>query len=140
MTTTTAGAPSKGMNIGLWVAQALLALAFLGAGLMKMTQPLEQLAEKMTWVPHVPPMLVRFIGTSEVAGALGLLLPAATRIKPVLTPVAASLLVVVMVLGAGTHVLMGEPGHMPPSLVLGALAAFVAWGRFTKAPIAPKGA
>lgn len=139
MTTTTAetSAPGKGLHLGLWVAQVLLALAFGASGVMKTFTPVAELATKMAWVNHVPAGLVPFIGISEVAGALGLLLPALTRLKPVLTPVAAALLVVVMVLAGALHVSLGEPPL--PNVILGGLAAFVAWGRFKKAPIASRG-
>lgn len=127
------------MNKALWVVQGLLALAFVGAGSMKMTTPIDELlANGMAFVEHMPATLVRFIGVSEVAGGLGLILPAALRIRPRLTPVAAAALVVVMVLAVITHVLLGDVGGAAPSLVLGALSAFVAWGRFVKHPIAPK--
>jgi hypothetical protein len=89
----------------------------------------------MIWVNAVPVGLVRFIGASELAGALGLILPAATRIKPSLTPLAASGLIVVMVLAAAFHASRGELQALPINFVLGGLAAFVAWGRFRRAPV-----
>ena len=129
------------MRIALWSLQALLALAFLGAGLAKLTQPMDALlASGMTFVEHMPEGLVRFIGVSEVAGALGLVLPAATRIQPRLTPIAAGALALVMVLAVLTHVALGEWAALGAPIVLGGLAAFVAWGRWVKAPIAPRGA
>jgi putative oxidoreductase len=134
----TAAAPSKPLHIALWVAQLLLAAAFGFAGILKTTAPIAELAEKMVWPGVIPPALVRFIGASEFAGALGLVLPAATRIKPVLTPIAALGLVVVMILAAGFHVLRGELFALPINLGLAALAAFVAWGRLRKAPIAAR--
>lgn len=128
----------KGLHVGLWVAQALLALAFVGAGLMKLTTPVEQLRAAMPWVNGAMGPLVRFIGAAEFAGALGLILPAATRTKPGLTPLAAAGLATVMALAALTHLSRGELGMVAPNLVLGGLAAFVAWGRARKAPIAPR--
>ncbi|HEX8825702.1 MAG TPA: DoxX family protein [Archangium sp.] len=128
---------SRGLRIALWVAQALLAVAFIGAGLMKSTVPIEELAKNMSWVPRYSPGMVRFIGASELLGGVGLL-PALTRILPVLTPVAASALTLVMVLAAGEHLTNGEAPMVVSNLVLGGLAAFIAWGRFTKAPIAPR--
>lgn len=128
----------KGWTIGLWVAQALLALAFGMAGAMKTFTPIDDLAQKMAWVSSVP-NLARFIGISEVLGALGLILPAATRIRPVLTPIAALGLVVIMVLAAGFHVMRGEGQAVPINFVLGGLAALVAWGRLRRAPIEPRG-
>ncbi len=126
------------MNIALWIVQALLALAFFGAGVMKLTAPIDELLQNgMAFVEHVPALLVRFIGLSEVAGAVGLILPAATRIKPRLTPLAGALLALVMLLAVGTHLLMADL-HFAPALILGALSAFVAWGRLRKAPILPR--
>ena len=70
-------------------------------------------------------------------GAIGLILPSALRVKPVLTPLAAVGLFVVMVLATGLHLVLGEPPV--PTIVLGGLAAFVAWARFKKAPISARG-
>lgn len=117
------------MNTALWAAQALLALAFLAAGAMKATQPLPALAEKMAWIKTTPAPMVRFIGVAEILGAIGLLAPWGLGILPVLTPVAAGCLVLVMVLAAGTHAKLGEFPAIGANVVLGALAAFVAWGR-----------
>ena len=131
-------AAGRGVHTGAWVVQGLLAFAFGAAGAMKLGAPLDELTKNMAWIPHVPGWLVRVIGASEVLGALGLILPSALRIKPVLTPIAAAALVLVMVLGAGTHVAIGEAERIVVNVVLGGLAAFVAWARFTKAPIAAK--
>jgi len=128
----------KGLNIGLWVVQVVLALMFGMAGVMKSTAPITELAEKMVWPGAIPEGLVRFIGVSELAGAIGLLLPSLTRIKPVLTPLAAAGLVVVMVLAALFHIPRGELGALPINIGLGAAAAFIAWGRWKAAPIAPR--
>jgi uncharacterized membrane protein YphA (DoxX/SURF4 family) len=129
---------SKPLHVSLWVAQGLLALAFGMAGLMKATTPLAELATKLPWAADLP-HLVRFIGISELLGAIGVVLPAATRIQPRLTPLAASGLVLVMGLALLFHASRGELAQAAPiNLVLGGLAAFVAWGRFSKAPIAPR--
>jgi hypothetical protein len=92
----------------------------------------------MPWTAEVGAGMVRFIGISELLGGLGLVLPSLTRIQPRLTALAALGLVVVMVLAAGFHVTRGEFQHVPMNLVLGGLAAFVAWGRAMKAPISPR--
>jgi len=123
------------MNKGLWVAQGLLAVAFIGAGMMKLTTPIDELAAQMKWVLDTPEAMVRFIGAAEVLGAIGLILPAATRILPFLTPVAASALFVVMALAAQTHVSLGEWNALAAPFILGALSALVAWGRFKASPI-----
>lgn len=127
-----------GLHIGLWVAQILLALAFGMAGTIKSTMPMPELGDKIFWAKDVPLWLTRFIGTSELAAAIGMILPAATRIKPMLTGWAGAALVVVMVLAIGFHLVRGEATFITGPVVLGSLAAFVAWGRLVKAPIAPR--
>ena len=86
------------MNIALWTVQGLLALAFFAAGAMKATQPLDKLAQHMSWIKTTPPGLVRFIGVTEILGAIGLIAPLGLGILPVLTPIAAACLVLVMLL------------------------------------------
>ncbi len=123
------------MNIVLWILQVLLGIAFLMAGGMKLATPISELAVNMAWVNHFPELAVRFIGLSEVLGAVGLIVPAATKILPWLTPLAAASLATVMVLAMGTHLFLGEPEALPPSVVLFLLTSFVAVGRFKLAPI-----
>jgi uncharacterized membrane protein len=118
------------MNVVLWIVQGLLAAAFAMAGVTKSTQPKDKLAERLPWVEDFSPATVRFIGIVELAAALGLILPAATGIAPILTPLAATGLAVVMVLAAITHARRKEPSGIAVNAVLFALAAFVAWGRF----------
>lgn len=129
----------KGWNIGLWVAQALLAAMFLMAGATKlMSGSAELVAMGMGWAENAPFLLIKFIGLAEVAGALGLIVPAATRIKPGLTKLAAAGLAVIMVLAAGLHITRAEFEVVPMNVILFALAAFVIWGRARKAPIEPR--
>ncbi len=140
---TTAGhaaAPVRrtGLNVTLWVVQVLLAAVFLMAGLTKLSQPIGTLATSLPWVTSVPELLVRFIGAAELAGALGLVLPSLTRIRPRLTVLAALGLTVVMLLAAGFHASRGELAMLPMNLAIGLVAAFVAWGRGRAAPIAPR--
>jgi uncharacterized membrane protein YphA (DoxX/SURF4 family) len=124
------------LRIALWTVQILLALAFLGAGTMKLTTPVPDLVGMGMWyADDAGGWLIRFIGLSETLGAIGLVLPAATRILPWLTPLAAAGLTTIMVLAMGTHASAGEWGALPVNAVLGGLAAFVAWGRAVKAPI-----
>lgn len=130
---------SKGWTIGLWFTQILLAAMFLMAGATKlMSGSAELVAMGMGWAENAPFLLIKFIGLAEVAGGLGLILPAATRIMPHLTKLAAAGLCVIMVLAAGVHIVRGEFEMVPVNLVLFALAAFVIWGRTNKAPIAPR--
>ena len=131
---------SKGWHITLWILQVLLAVAFGMAGFMKLSLPVAELAKQLPWTADVSTGLVRFIGVAEVAGALGLLLPALTRIRPSLTVLAAGGLALVMILAAGFHLSRGEAPMVAPNLVLALLAGLIAWGRSKKAPIAAKAA
>lgn len=130
--------PSKALHLGLWVVQGLLGALFLAVGAMKATQPIAVLVDTLGWPAAVPAALVRVIGVAELLGALGLILPAATRVKPMLTPLAGVGLAMVMLLATIFYISRGELGALPIPLVLGGLAAFVAWGRAAKAPIAPR--
>jgi putative oxidoreductase len=127
---------SKALHIALWVAQGLLFAAFLFFGGMKLLTSTEQLLQYDA-TQSIP--LTRFIGVVEVLGALGMILPAATRIRPGLTPLAALGLFTIMVLATGVHVMRGDIATAFPVIgALGALAAFVAWGRSKKVPIAAR--
>lgn len=117
------------MNITLWIAAGLLALTFLGAGTMKVLRSKEQLAGAgMAWTEDFSAAMVKTIGTLEILGALGLILPALTGILPVLVPVAALGLAVTMAGAIIVHLRRRET--IVPPLVLLVLAAFVAIGRF----------
>ena len=119
------------MNLVLWIIAGVLAAAFLAAGLMKITGKREQLLEKMPWVDDFSQGQVKGIGALEALGAVGLILPAATGIAPILTPLAAAGLALTMAGAAVVHLRRGDGfGAAVPSLVLGLLAAVVAWGRF----------
>jgi uncharacterized membrane protein YphA (DoxX/SURF4 family) len=118
------------MNVFLWIVQIALAAAFVLAGVMKATQPKEKLQSNLPWVEDFSAGTVRLIGVAELLGGLGLVLPAATGIGPVLTPIAATCLAVVMVLAAITHIRRREPSGVAINAVLFLLAAVVAWGRF----------
>ena len=122
------------MNIALWASQIILAIIFLMAGSMKTFQPLDKLAQTMDWVKSSPP-LTRFIGIVEILGVLGLILPAATRILPWLTPIAAIGLAIIMVLAIGFHVIRKEYKTLPVLVVILLLSIFVAYGRFVLAPL-----
>ncbi|MEU8247851.1 DoxX family protein [Nonomuraea sp. NPDC048916] len=119
------------MNVALWIVAGLLALAFLGAGLMKIAQSKEKLAASgMAWTGDFSAGAIKTIGALELLAAIGLILPAALGIVPVLTPLAAVGLVAIMVGAAVTHARRKESQAIVVNLVLLALAAVVAWGRF----------
>lgn len=119
------------MNIALWVVASVLAAAFLAAGMMKLTTDRSKLAEKMPWVTSATDAQVKAIGAAEVLGAIGLILPAAIGVAPILVPVAALCLAMLMVGAAVVHLRLGEGiAAAAPALVLGALSLFVAVMRF----------
>lgn len=125
---------SKAWHISLWIVQILLAGIFLMVGFMKTATPIEELTKTVPLAAEMP-WLIRFIGISELAAGLGLLLPAALRILPRLTVLAAAALSLVMVLALLFHVMRGEYSAIGTNILLGALAGLVAWGRLLKAPI-----
>lgn len=113
------------MNRVLWIVQALLAALFLFAGGMKLVLPLDVMTRQMP----LPGWFLRFTGTAEVLGALGLILPGVLRIQSGLTPLAAAGLTVVM-MGASVLTLLAGGGltALVPAAV-GLLAVFVVYGR-----------
>jgi putative oxidoreductase len=132
--TTKIGKKPKVWNASLWVAQILLAGMFLMVGIMKTFTPIEELSKLVPLAAEMP-AFVRFIGVSELAGAIGLILPAALRIQPQLTTLAAGALAVVMVLAMIFHISKGEYSAIGTNIVLGILASFIVFGRVNKAPI-----
>jgi hypothetical protein len=118
------------MNYALWIVQGLLALLFLFAGGMKLVLPLEALAGQTP----LPGWFLRFIGVAEVLGALGLILPWLLRIRPGLTPLAAAGLVIIMMGATVLTLAGGEVTSALIPLVVGLLAAFVAYGRWRLTP------
>jgi uncharacterized membrane protein YphA (DoxX/SURF4 family) len=123
------------MNIAIWIIQGLAAVVFLMAGGMKLTQPVDKLATRMQWVKGFSATQVRLIGTAEVVGALGLILPGLTGILPILTPIAAACLVVLMCGAVFTHIRLHELDKLAsPALPL-VLALLVAIGRIWVLPL-----
>jgi uncharacterized membrane protein YphA (DoxX/SURF4 family) len=119
------------METALWILQGLLAAIFLVTGMTKLTQPrLKMAAGPMRWAADVTDAQFRAIGLVEVAGALGLILPAALGIAPLLTPLAAVGLVLTMVGAIRTHVRYAETDRLAVPIVVLALALIVAVGGF----------
>ena len=127
------------LRIGLWLAQGIVAVAFIASVVMKLTTPINELSAMMPWAGQVSPAFVRFIGLVDIAGGIGILLPALTRIQPRLTVLAALGCVLLQVLAFGFHASRGEFAVLPVNLVLLALSAFVLWGRSKKVPVVPRG-
>jgi hypothetical protein len=129
------------LNGGLWALQVLWGFFFAGSGFGKVllydSTLYAEAPRAVAWYAAVSQPLIVFIGVCEVLGGIGLILPALTRVKPKLTPLAAAGLTVTMVLAAGFHLTRGEYELVPANLVLGAVAAFIAAGRWNLRRITP---
>lgn len=120
------------MNIALWTAQGLLAFVYLVAGGLKVIRSREQLVAtgRLDWMKDSSDTAVKALGAIEVLGALGMILPEATGIARILTPIAAVGLVVVQVGALRVHLTRNERQPLPVNVILLLLAALVAIGRF----------
>lgn len=120
------------LSFALWALQAILAALFLMAGIMKFVMPIAQMAKQTS----LPAPLIHFVGVCEILGAIGLVVPALSRIRPVLTPIAACGLVIIMVGATVVSVPEGWMALFP--FLIGVVAAWVAYGRFRLRPIEPR--
>ena len=118
------------MNTALWVAQILLAAIYGMAGMMKTFQTAKA-KERLPWAKNRSNGFVRFVGISELLGALGLILPLLTGILPWLTPIAAIGLLAIQLLAIFTeHLPKKELNVIPINVVLIAISVFIAFGRW----------
>jgi len=117
------------MNVVLWILQVLLGLFFVYHGWMMLNPP-AQVQPMMSYIHDLPSGLRRFIGIIEILGGIGLILPPLVNVLPILTPLAAAGLVIVMALAAIYHLTRREYPNIVFNLVLLAIAAFIAYGRF----------
>jgi uncharacterized membrane protein YphA (DoxX/SURF4 family) len=119
------------MNLALWIVAIVLAVVFTGSGLLKQLVPKDKLVTAgQGWAQDYSQTNIRLIGLAEILGAIGLVLPPMVHIAPILVPLAAVGLVLVMLGAAVVHARRNEPMNVAVNLVLIALAIFVAWGRF----------
>jgi uncharacterized membrane protein YphA (DoxX/SURF4 family) len=129
------------MNTALWTLQVLWGVFFSinGFGKMLCYKPAlwNQALQEVPWFSAVRQDLFIVIGVCEFLGGIGLILPAMTGVKPKLTPFAAFGLTLVMILAAVFHIARGEYNFVPINLVLGGIAAFIAYGRLFLRPTAP---
>ena len=137
-TSASSAAANRGWNIALWSVQALLALLFVGTGLWKLLTPLPQLAAKIPWAGQVSPTFLYAIAAIDLAGGVGIIVPALTRILPRLTLLAAVGIAALMVCAIVFHVRRGEAAVTPFNVFVVGLALFVLWGRLAKAPLGPR--
>ena len=119
------------MTIALWIVQGLLAAVFLVSGVMKFVMSVEEMTKQMP----MPGWFLHFIAIAEILGGLGLILPGAFRIRPGLTPLAAAGLVIIMIGATVISFMIGGVTMALVPLVVGILAAFVAYGRWRLAPL-----
>ena len=122
------------MKYLLWTLQVLLALLFLFSGVSKFAMSADAMTAQMPI--KLPILFVRFIGTCELLGALGLILPSALRIKPWLTPLAAAGLMIITIGATVVTVMGGQPVPALFPLSVAILSGFVAYGRWKLLPIA----
>ena len=120
------------MNILLWVLQVLLAAAFFAHGLLFLNPPAD-IAVQMN--ASLPRWFQLFLGLAEVAAAVGLILPGATRILPQLVVWAAGGTVIVLVSATAWHLWRGENSSAGITALLLAMAVFVAYMRHRRLPI-----
>jgi len=122
------------MNVALWIVAGLLAAVLLVGSGSKLFVPKEQMAGMLgaasRWVEDYSPGALKAIASLELLGAVGLILPAALDIAPVLVPLAASGVVLLFVGAVTMRLRRGERATIVGDLVYLAMAAFVAWGRF----------
>jgi uncharacterized membrane protein len=121
------------MDTILWVVQVILALGFLRLGITHAMRP-ESMRERIPWMWALPREGTLIVGILDILGAIGLILPAVTKIQPWLTPLAALCLAILMVFAIIFHATRRELPNIALNAILGLLAAFVAWGRFVAAP------
>ncbi len=126
------------IHVALWILQLSLAVVFAIAGWTKLADAGEPLKAAVPWIADVPTPLVKLIGLAEILGALGLVFPSLARIRPHLTPVAASCLTTIMMLAIAFHWYRGDTAVVILPAVLALASAVVAYGRFRKVPITPR--
>src|SRR5580704_8772734 len=135
--------PRSTVNIALWTLQVLWGLffSFTGFGKVLCYDPAvwNHMLHNVAWFSAVPQDLFVFIGACEFLGGIGLILPAMTGIKPKLTPFAAIGLTLIMIIAAIFHIVRGEYSFVVPvNLLLGGVAAFIAYGRLMARPLAAR--
>lgn len=123
------------LNTGLWTAQALIAVSFCAAGMMKLAMPIPDLAAMWPWAGELPSTAVRLLGLIDFLGGAGVLLPSLTRIKPRLAVVAAGACIVLQLCAMAFHASRGEFPALPVNVVFIAVCAFIVWGRWKKVAV-----
>jgi hypothetical protein len=114
------------MTIAFWIVAGINALLYLGFGGMKLARSKSDLlASGMGWTENVSPTLIRLVGVAEVLGAVGLIMPIALGITPILSPIAGACLTIVMAGAVIIHLRRREPIIFQAGLAAFTLAATV---------------
>jgi hypothetical protein len=125
MTPVATNRSGRKLNVLLWVLQALLAMLFMFAGVMKFIIPVAEMTKQIA----LPGWFLHFIGGAEILGAIALILPGILRIRTGLTPLAAAGLVVIMIGATAVNLKTGQSAAALITVVLGLLLVFVAYNR-----------
>lgn len=131
-------APGRALHVGLWIAQWLLGLTFVGTALWKAFTPIPTLAGMIPWAGQVSPAFLMSTALFDFLGGVGLLVPGLTRIKPGFTTLAALGCALLQACAIVFHLSRGEARNTPFNVLLVALSLFIAWGRGTRAPLAAR--
>jgi putative oxidoreductase len=124
-------------NVVLWVLQWFFGIYFIAIGVMHFVVP-DGLPAVMEWMYELDDTLHVVVGIAEILGGVGLILPSVTRIQPQLSVYAAAGLVLVMAGAVVYHAGRGEGQSIVSNVIISALMAFVAYGRWKIAPIRPR--
>jgi hypothetical protein len=123
---------ARRLHLLLWLAQWFIALAFVAGAWLKLTTPIMELAALWPWTGDLPASLVRLLGMIDLAGGLGVVLPALLRMRPQWTVTAAIGCAALQLCAMAFHATRGELAALPVNLVLLGVAAFIVWGRATR--------
>jgi uncharacterized membrane protein YphA (DoxX/SURF4 family) len=126
------------MNILLWILQVIFGVYFIFVGISHFIVP-PGLPAPVAWMYELPPWLHWFSGVAEILAGLGLILPGVTKIQPRLTIYAALGIVVLMIGAAVWYLTRGEPFNIVQNILIGAISAFIAYGRWKLSPLPERG-
>lgn len=126
---------NKGLNIALWITQGLISLTFVGTAFWKLLTPVDQLSKMIPWTGEFSPAFVVFIALVDLLGGVGVILPTLLKIKPKVAVLAALGCAALMASAIVFHLTRGEGAATPFNFFMLVLSSFVAWGRWTGAPV-----
>ena len=128
---------SKALNIAVWICQILLSATLLWAAYMKLFTPADKLAKMWSWTADNA-TLTKITGIVDLLGGLGILLPSALRIKPVLSIYAGYGIIALMVAASIFHISRGEASQIGFNIFVVVMTAFIVWVRVKKVPVSDR--